>query len=105
MVEDPFRTSVSADGRVLSVFGVLDELSVDDFRTALHQALSDSPEALTVDLSNVCFLPSLAIGVLVGALKTGAPIQLVASDGCIAARVLGITGLPYSEAHPPAALT
>jgi hypothetical protein len=96
-VETSFVTSLSADRRVLSVAGVLDELSVDDFRSALRDAIDSSEGTLEVDLSQVDFLPMLAMGILVGAMQRCPSVRIVAADGCLAARLLGLTGLPYSR--------
>lgn len=96
-VERPFVARMSPGAEVLTVSGILDELSIADFREALRTALETSEGSLTVDLSDVDFLPSLAIGVLVGAWKSGADVILVAREGCVAARVLKLTGLPHTH--------
>ena len=51
-----------------------------------------------VDLSDVDFMPSMAIGVLVGALKRSeGRIQLVAAEQTIARQLLKICGLPCAD--------
>jgi hypothetical protein len=37
--EEPFEATLSTDGRVLHVAGLLDELSVDEFRRSLETAV------------------------------------------------------------------
>ena len=92
---------LSQGGRLLAISGVLDELAVPELREMLHAATEDYTKDLTVDLSRVDFLPSVALGVLVAAMGSGvARIRLVAQEGTIASRVLAITGLDFTAAGP-----
>jgi anti-anti-sigma factor len=94
----PFTTSTCADGRTLAVSGSIDELAVDDFRRALHDHVVGSADAV-IDLSDVDFLPSMAIGALVGVLKRApGKVTLAAREGSRAAKLLRICGLPF-ECH------
>ena len=96
MEERPFSAVTGPDGRTLAVSGVIDELAVDDFRHALHRCMNGSGYAVVVDLSDVDFLPSMAIGVLVGAMKDDrGSVTALARRGCFAARVLGLCGIPF----------
>jgi anti-anti-sigma factor len=91
----PFTTSKCGDGRTLAVSGSIDELAVDDFRRVLHDHVAGSADAV-IDLSDVEFLPSMAIGALVGVLKhTPDTVTLVAREGSRAAKLLRICGLPF----------
>jgi hypothetical protein len=38
----------------------------------------------------------IALGALVGTMQSCSSIRLVATEGCLAARVLRLTGLPFS---------
>jgi anti-anti-sigma regulatory factor len=91
----PFTTSKRGDGRTLAVSGSIEELAVDDFRRALHDHVVGSADAV-IDLSDVDFLPSMAIGALVGVLKHAADkVTLVAREGSRSAKLLRICGLPF----------
>lgn len=94
-VERDFATRLSDDSRILFISGIVDELSICDFRRALRSALDAGAGTLTVDLSDVDFLPSIALGVLAGAHKAHEDFVILAREGCIAARVLRLAGLPY----------
>lgn len=102
MLERPFSSSY-ADG-VLTLRGSIDELAVADLRAAVAEHSEQHRRSLTIELSDVDFLPSIAIGVLATGLRdasdNGVELALVASPGTIAHRVLFITGMPFSEAIP-----
>ncbi|MDN4160385.1 STAS domain-containing protein [Nocardioides abyssi] len=102
MLERPFSSSY-ADG-VLTLGGSLDEYAVAALRSSVEEHSDEHRRSLTVELSDVDFLPSVAIGVLATGLRraeeNGAELALVAAPGTIAHRVLFITGMPYFEAVP-----
>ncbi|MEV7428421.1 STAS domain-containing protein [Nocardioides sp. NPDC092400] len=102
MLERPFSSSY-ADG-VLTLGGSIDEYAVAALRTAVQEHSAGGTRALAVELSNVDFLPSVAVGVLATGLRqadqNGVDFALVAAPGTIAHRVLFITGMPYHEAVP-----
>jgi len=54
---------------VLSVSGEIDMATAPGLRERLHALLADDKSKLIVDLDDVGFLDSTALGVLVGALK------------------------------------
>ena len=98
MEERPFSAVMSADGRTLAVSGVIDELAVDDFRRELQRCMKGSSDAVVVDLSDVDFLPSMAVGVLVGAMNDDrVSVTAVARKGCFAAAVLSVCGVPFES--------
>ena len=75
--------------------GSVDELAVDDFRWALHLCVNTSTDPV-VDLSDVDFFPSMAVGALIGALKRSrGALTVVAREGSFAAKVLGVCGIAF----------
>jgi anti-sigma B factor antagonist len=88
----------SASGRVVTVqpTGDLDLATSDDLRARLAEAATLSSYLVVVDLAQVDFLDSTAVGVVVGAHKhleaTGRHLVLC-HVGPVPARVLQITGL------------
>ena len=75
---------------VLAVSGELDMATAPGVRERLHNLLADGNEKLIVDLDEVGFLDSTALGVLVGVLKRvrmhGGDLRLV----CTQPRVLKV---------------
>ena len=67
--EDPISASVHLydDVAVLAVVGELDGASAAAFKSAISGALARNPRALVIDLSDVSFLGSVGISVLVEA--------------------------------------
>jgi len=92
---------MNVDGGSLTLGGSVDEGSVAALRTLLA-GLSEAGETVVVDLSEVDYLPSFAIGVLAKARSRartrGVRFDLVAPEGCTAHRVLQIAAIPYVEA-------
>ena len=96
MEERPFSAVSGPDGRTLTVSGAIDELAVDDFRRELQRCMKGSSGAVVVDLSDVDFLPSMAVGVLAGAMNDDrVSVTAVARKGCFAAAVLSVCGVPF----------
>ena len=80
---------------VLSVSGVVDMLTAPQLEEAIGASLSKSPAALIVDLTDVEFLASAGMGVLVGAhdqLPEGIKFAVVA-DGPVTSRPLKLVGI------------
>ena len=86
--------------------GTLDELSTPRFRDELFafmEAAGTEPEPVTVsvELTEVEYLLSVAIAALAAAKRhgddIGTQVRFVAAAGSIAARILEICGLPYEE--------
>jgi anti-anti-sigma factor len=97
-----FRYKLDEDRGVLALHGELDDPASIELRTAIATATKQLTSDLAVDLSDVTFMPSPAIGVLAtsqaDARHNGATITLVAPDGSVAARLLTICALDYVAA-------
>ena len=97
----PFSYDISTAGQVLALHGEVDEAAAVELRDLLRSITADLAGELRIDLADVDFLPSVAIGVLAAAqgaaAKRGASIVLAAASGTIAQRVLTICGLPHEE--------
>jgi anti-anti-sigma factor len=96
--ERPYSADFEHVDARLTVHGEIGELDTAQFRRDLLEAVARTERPVIVDLSDVDFLPSMAIGVLVGAVKGSAgQIELVAAKGSIAAHLLQICGLPHAD--------
>ena len=97
--DQSFSSSYDVATGVLSVAGDVDEISGPTLREAVNEYSAGFSRDLDGDLSDVTFLPSLAIGVLAVAMKSarenGTSFELVASEGSLAQRVLTICALPH----------
>lgn len=85
-----------ASGLVLRPSGDLDVATVDGFRASVDAALAHEPKALVVDLADVDFLDSSALGVLAIALKaqrTRDAAIAVVNPKPIVKRALDVVGL------------
>ena len=101
MTSPDFRFELDDDRRVLVAHGDLDEGATVELRTLVSGVTDQLTTGLTIDLTDVDFLPSSAIGVLAtaqtGARRNGATITFVAADGSVSQRVLTVCGLDYAE--------
>ena len=101
MTPRPFSHDLAADGRTLTLHGEVDEGAAVQLRSVLKELTDDGSGPLTVVLSDVDFLPSVAVGVLASAqarVASGAtPIGFAATEGSIARRVLTICGLACAD--------
>lgn len=99
MEERPF--SALASPGLLTVSGSVDEYAVIALRNALREQTQEYTTSLSVDLTDADYLPSVAVSVLVAAMRStdqnGADLSLVAAHGTIAQRVLMVCALPYRE--------
>ena len=106
MSSPAFRYDLDQDRGLLIAHGDLDEPATVGLRDTINAATAKLTGDLTIDLSDVDFLPSSAIGVLAttqaGARRNGATISFVATEGTVAPRVLMVCGLDYLEAVPEA---
>ncbi|WIX84816.1 STAS domain-containing protein [Amycolatopsis sp. DG1A-15b] len=81
---------------VLAVTGEVDLLSAPMLGDGVTTALADAPELLVIDLSEVSFLASIGITVLLEARRqagTGTRIRVVAPEDGVVNRTLRLTGL------------
>jgi anti-sigma B factor antagonist len=80
---------------VIHLVGELDLYNAPQVRAALLELCSEQPERLVVDLSEVDFVDSTALGVLIEARTTLADRQtfLLAAPGLETHRALAISGL------------
>jgi anti-anti-sigma factor len=102
VVEDqPYESTYDEGQRLLSVSGTIGETTGPQFREDIETHSDEFTRPLDVDLSGVDFFPSLAVGVLAVALRrsreAGTELGVLAREGSIAARVLTICGLPYTQ--------
>ncbi|WP_227465475.1 STAS domain-containing protein [Nocardioides dongkuii] len=99
MEERPFAATASPG--LLSVSGSVDEYAVIALRNALREQTDEYTASLAIDLSDADYLPSVAVSVLVSAMRAteqnGAELALVAAQGTIAQRVLMVCALPYRD--------
>ena len=92
-----FEATISEPGvPVLLVNGEIDVASAPEFHASLSDLIGQEPEVLIVDLSEVTFIDSTGLGVLVGAEKqmrdAGQALRLVVTQPQIT-RLLELTGL------------
>ena len=90
---------------VLTLHGELDEPASAELRETIAKATNELTSDLAIDLADVTFMPSPAIGVLAtsqaDARRNGATITFVAPAGSVAARLLTICALDYVDALSP----
>jgi anti-sigma B factor antagonist len=101
--EDPVREVVEQNGAVVvRLAGELDLYNAEVVREALAEAAGREPERLVVDLGDVSFLDSTALGVLIearGKLSNRRSF-LLAAPGLEARRALEVSGLDrHFELH------
>lgn len=92
---------------VVTVVGDIDLYSAPQLRELLYSLLDGHPHDIVIDLAGVPFMDSMALGVLLGALKrarlAGGNVRL-AGPNAMATKVLRITGLIKSfSVHPDVA--
>lgn len=97
--ERPLSTSYDEGSATLRVRGgVFGEAELERLQEAVQESTAGLTRTVTVDLSETDFFPSRAVGVLVLAMRkaraNNATLELVATVGSLAHRVLSISGLP-----------
>jgi anti-sigma B factor antagonist len=95
-LRDPPVRSVETVGEavVVRLAGELDLYNAEDVRTALAEAASSSPARVVVDLSEVDFVDSTALGVLVEArARVGEQRLVLAAPQLDTRRTLQVSGL------------
>jgi len=87
---------VAGDVAILSVAGEVDLATVGGLRQAVSDLLAQRPARLVLDLSEVSFIDSTGLGVLIGArkraIRAGVSLGVVCSNTRIL-RIFAITGL------------
>jgi len=98
-MERPFSHELSEAGHTLTLHGEVDEVAAVELREVLRAITADLVGELKIDLTDVDFLPSVAVGVLAAAqgaaVAKGASIAFVATSGSIAQRVLTICNIAH----------
>ena len=88
--------SITVDNTVVSVEGEVDVSNADELRSSLDRELESNVSELSVDLSQVPYIDSTGIGVLVGtahrAGERGVRFEVVRPQRNVA-RVLGLLGV------------
>ena len=101
MTQRPFTYDLAAAGQTLTLHGEVDESASIELRDLLRAITADLVGDLRINLTDVEFLPSVAIGVLIGArnaaAKNGASVTFAAADGSISRRVLTICGIACED--------
>jgi anti-anti-sigma factor len=101
MTQRPFSYDLSAAGQTLTLHGEVDEAASIELRDLLRAITADLVGELRINLTDVDFLPSVAIGVLAGARNAAttndASVTFVAADGSISRRVLTICGIACDD--------
>ena len=101
MTSPPFTYALDEERGLLALHGELDEPASTQLRETIMKATVELTSDLAIDLTDVTFLPSPAIGVLAtsqaDARSHGATITFVAPAGSVSARLLTICALDYVE--------
>ena len=102
MTDELLSYELNPDSDRLILHGDLDEGATRELRDLVAKATDNLTRELVIDLTDVDFFPSSAVGVLAkardDARRHGAGITLVAAEGTVAQRVLTICGLPHLHA-------
>jgi anti-sigma B factor antagonist len=97
-MEQEFRIEERHDGAIptITVGGEIDVATAPQLRECLHRVIAQGNATVVLDLLDVTFLDSTALGVLVGALKRcrelGGELHVVVTDPRIM-KIFEITGL------------
>jgi anti-sigma B factor antagonist len=98
-MEEVFEIAERSAGEAVTVLAIRGEIDVStapELRERLLAATTDPPRIVVVDLSEVSFLDSTALGVLVSGVKRlrseGGDLRLVVTGRSVA-KVLEVTGL------------
>ena len=97
---EPLQVTVQGSGEdevVLTVSGDFDIRSADEIATAVGQAVASGPRRLVFDLTDVTFMDSVALAVVIGArerarTRGGTEVRVRAGQGPVR-ELFGIVGL------------
>ena len=102
MTQRPFSYDLATAGQTLTLHGEVDEAASIELRDLLKPITADLVGDLRINLTDVDFLPSVAIGVLAAgrnaATKNNASVTFVAAEGSISRRLLTICGIACEDA-------
>jgi anti-sigma B factor antagonist len=88
------EVETTARARTLRLRGELDLGTAELVRDALREALADDHEEVVVDLTELAFIDSTGIAVLIGALaEDDGVLRFIPSPAPAVARVLRLTGV------------
>jgi anti-anti-sigma factor len=90
------RTAKEGDTHVISLCGELDLANAGTAETALEASLSDSASQIVIDMSELEFIDSTGIALLVAALGNNDSeirVRFIPSTAAAVIRVLELTGL------------
>jgi len=94
-----YAADYDGTAQVLTVTGEVDEGAAVSLRDDIETHSAKFTQPLVIDLTGVGYLPSAAVGVLATVRQrssaNGSSIELVASEGSIAQRVLTVCALPH----------
>lgn len=100
--QQSYTSSFDESAQLLAVGGDIDEAGGVALREEISKYSQDFERSITVNLTEVDYCPSLAVGVLATARRkaeeAGVELGLVAAEGSIAQRVLTICGLDHTNA-------
>jgi anti-sigma B factor antagonist len=85
-------TTETGTGPVIAVGGELDASNVDRLRAEVDSQLASSPETLKFDLSEVTFMDTSAIALLIQTSKTGTSVRILTPSVQVRT-VIEMTGL------------
>jgi anti-anti-sigma factor len=93
--EPPVRGIERRNGAVvISLGGELDLYNADEVRAALSEAIDGQPERIVVDMADVEFVDSTALGVLIEARsRLGRPALVLCAPQLETRRTLQVSGL------------
>ena len=99
MTAVPFTSTFDAASATLTVAGDVDEHNAAALREGVEKHSQMYSVGMVLDLSDVTYLPSTAVGVLVRAdqefAAAGTTFELAAAAGTIAERVLTVCAMPH----------
>ena len=99
MTEVPFAITFDVASGTLTVAGDIDEHNAAALREGVEKHSQMYSVGMVLDLSDVTYLPSTAVGVLVRAdqefAAAGTTFELAAAAGTIAERVLTVCAMPH----------
>ena len=101
MLERPFTSEL--DGETLVLHGSVEYDAVIELRNLIAEHSDEHAKDLTIDLSDVDYFPSVAVGVIAKALaaahEKGTRLDLVAKPGSVPQRVRTICAIPCRESR------